>query len=69
MNAQSSAQDHARAYLRGKRVMVTGVCGTVGKQLARQLQTHGLQMKQLFLLHEAFYDDKGRALQPVPEMY
>ena len=37
MNAQSSAQDHARAYLRGKRVMVTGVCGTVGKQLARQL--------------------------------
>ncbi|HWX84800.1 MAG TPA: polysaccharide biosynthesis protein, partial [Xanthobacteraceae bacterium] len=37
MNAHSSAQDHARAYLRGKRVMVTGVCGTVGKQLARQL--------------------------------
>src|ERR1700689_5612603 len=37
MNAQSSAQDHARAYLRGKRVMVTGVCGTGGKQLARQL--------------------------------
>jgi len=37
MNAPSSAQDHARAYLRGKRVMVTGVCGTVGKQLARQL--------------------------------
>ena len=39
MNAgtHSSAQDRARAYLRGKRVMVTGVCGTVGKQLARQL--------------------------------
>jgi FlaA1/EpsC-like NDP-sugar epimerase len=39
MNAGThpSAQDQARAYLRGKRVMVTGVCGTVGKQLARQL--------------------------------
>jgi FlaA1/EpsC-like NDP-sugar epimerase len=39
MNAGThpSAQDHARAYLRGKRVMVTGVCGTVGAELARQL--------------------------------
>jgi len=39
MNAasQSSAQDQAKAYLRGKHVMVTGVCGTVGKQLVRQL--------------------------------
>jgi FlaA1/EpsC-like NDP-sugar epimerase len=35
--AHPSAQDRARAYLRGKRIMVTGVCGTVGRQLARQL--------------------------------
>jgi FlaA1/EpsC-like NDP-sugar epimerase len=32
-----SAQDHARSYLRGKRILVTGVCGTVGKQLVHQL--------------------------------
>src|SRR5439155_5340695 len=27
----------AREYLRGKRVLVTGVCGTVGQQLAQSL--------------------------------
>src|SRR5438876_55257 len=27
----------AREYLRGKRVLVTGVCGTVGRQLAQSL--------------------------------
>jgi hypothetical protein len=68
--------------LRGNRPVEIDLCGShfqalLGrrldkyalKQLARQLQTHGLQMKQLFLLHEAFYDEKGRALQPVPDMY
>ena len=39
------------------------------KQLGRQLQTHGINAQQLFLLHEAFYDDKGRALQPVPDTF
>jgi hypothetical protein len=39
------------------------------RQLGRQLQAVGLQTQQLFLLHEAFYDDKGRPLQPVPEVY
>lgn len=39
------------------------------KQLGRQLQAVGLQVRQVFLLHEAFYDEKGRALQPVPEVY
>lgn len=39
------------------------------KQMGRLLQPHGLKVQQLFLLHEAFYDDKGRALQPVPDVY
>lgn len=68
--------------LRGNRPVEVDLCGAhfqclLGrrldkyaiKQLARLLQTHGLQMKQLFLLHEAFYDEKGRALQPVPDLY
>jgi hypothetical protein len=38
-------------------------------QLSRQLNSLGLSAKQVFLLHEAFYDDNGRALQPVPEGY
>ena len=35
--------------------------------LGRQLQTVGLSSRQVFLLHEAFYDDDGKALQPVPD--
>lgn len=38
-------------------------------QLSRQLQSVGLSAKQVFLLHEAFYDADGLALQPVPEVY
>jgi hypothetical protein len=38
-------------------------------QVSRQLHTLGLSAKQVFLLHDAFYDENGRALQPVPEMY
>ncbi len=38
-------------------------------QLSRQLQALGLSATQVFLLHEAFYDESGRALQPVPEVY
>ncbi len=36
--------------------------------LARQLQTLGLSARQVFLLHEAFYDENGHPLQPVPEL-
>lgn len=36
-------------------------------QLSRQLQALGFTARQVFLLHEAFYDDQGRSLQPVPE--
>jgi len=32
-----SISQRARDYLRGKRVMITGVCGTIGAQLAQQL--------------------------------
>lgn len=37
------------------------------EQLGRQLQTLGLSPRQVFLLHEAFYDDNGKALQPVSD--
>ena len=39
------------------------------KQLAQMLRKIGVTAKQVFLLHEAFYDEKGRPLQPVPEPF
>jgi hypothetical protein len=36
-------------------------------QLQRQLLQLGLDAQDVFLLHEAFYDAKGRALQPAGE--
>jgi hypothetical protein len=36
-------------------------------QLRRQLLVLGLEREQIFLLHEAFYDLNGRALQPAAE--
>ena len=36
-------------------------------QLRRQLRVLGLEADQIFLLHEAFYDPNGRALQPAAE--
>jgi len=39
------------------------------KQLEQMLRKIGVTVKQVFLLHEAFYDEKGRPLQPVPEPY
>jgi hypothetical protein len=36
-------------------------------QLQRQLRILGLETEQIFLLHEAFYDGNGRALQPAAE--
>jgi hypothetical protein len=35
--------------------------------LGRRLQALGLSARQVFLLHEAFYDDRGHPIQPVPE--
>jgi hypothetical protein len=34
-------------------------------ELARKLHAAGLAPGRIFLLHEAFYDRRGRALQPV----
>jgi hypothetical protein len=36
-------------------------------ELARQLDSMGLNPGRIFLLHEAFYDRHGRALRPVSE--
>jgi hypothetical protein len=36
-------------------------------QLRRQLQALDLRVEDVFLLHGAFYDDNGRALQPAIE--
>ncbi len=38
------------------------------RQLSRQLRGLGLSARQVFLLHEAFYDERGHPLQPVPEL-
>jgi hypothetical protein len=38
-------------------------------QLGRQLEALGVAARQVFLLHEAFYDSHGRPLQPVAEPY
>jgi len=38
-------------------------------QLCRKLYSVQLGAEDVFLLHEAFYDDQGRALQPVLEPY
>jgi hypothetical protein len=35
--------------------------------LSRHLQNLGMSVQQVFLLHEAFYDENGRPLQPVRE--
>jgi hypothetical protein len=37
-------------------------------QLGRKLSAHGLAADEVFMLHSAFYDASGRALQPIPEV-
>ena len=37
------------------------------EQLRRQLYSLGLETHEIFLLHDAFYDPRGRALQPAGE--
>jgi hypothetical protein len=38
------------------------------EQLRRQLHSLQLEVAEIFLLHEAFYDEYGRAIQPAVEM-
>lgn len=54
--------NHLRALLR------RGLDRPAFLELARQLQTAGLAPGRIFLLHEAFYDRQGKALQPVHEI-
>jgi hypothetical protein len=35
------------------------------RTLSRRLQVIGMGARQVFLLHEAFYDERGHPLQPV----
>jgi FlaA1/EpsC-like NDP-sugar epimerase len=63
MDSDTSLVIHQRAqsYLRGKRIMVTGACGTVGKELVRQLLS-GFEVDSLVALDHneselAFFED------------
>jgi hypothetical protein len=52
---------HFRALLR------RGLDRAAFHHLTRKLRRVGVTPSQVFLLHEAFYDREGHALQPVPE--
>jgi hypothetical protein len=54
--------EHFRALL-GRRLQPGGYA-----RLRRLLATLSLSPHTIFLLHEAFYDDDGRALQPAVEL-
>jgi hypothetical protein len=54
--------DHVRALI-GRRLNARAF-----QNLRGQLQDLGLKAEQVFLLHEAFYDRHGRALQPAREV-
>lgn len=53
--------EHLRALL-GRRLSTVAF-----GQLRRRLKQFGLNVERIFLLHEAFYDEHGRALQPAVE--
>jgi hypothetical protein len=53
--------EHLRALL-GRRLSMAAFA-----QLRRGLRLLGLRADQIFLLHDAFYDPHGRALQPAVE--
>jgi hypothetical protein len=40
---------------------------TAFRQLSRRLSSLGITSEEIFLLHDAFYDRQGRALQPALE--
>lgn len=45
-------------------ILGRGLTPQAFRQLRRRLHTVGLDVKQVFLLHDAFYDADGYALQP-----
>ncbi len=53
--------EHLRALL-GRRLSSAAF-----GQLRRRLRSLNLGVEQIFLLHDAFYDERGRALQPAFE--
>ena len=53
--------EHLRALL-GRRLSSAAF-----GQLRRRLRSLDLSVEQIFLLHDAFYDERGRALQPAFE--
>jgi hypothetical protein len=53
--------EHVRALF-GRRLSVAAF-----RQLRSRLRTLGLGVESIFLLHDAFYDARGRALQPAAE--
>jgi hypothetical protein len=53
--------EHLRSLV-GRRLKPTAF-----RQLSRRLSTLGLTSEEIFLLHDAFYDRQGRALQPASE--
>jgi hypothetical protein len=55
--------DHFRALLK-RRLDARSLA-----QLAHKLEGLGVTRRQVFLLHESFYDESGRALQPVPDLH
>jgi hypothetical protein len=54
--------EHLRALL-GRRLRAPAF-----GQLRRRLQRLGLNVERIFLLHDAFYDPEGQALQPATEL-
>ena len=54
--------EHLRALL-GRRLSVAAFA-----QIRRRLRAFGLSVDFIFLLHDAFYDRHGRALQPALEV-
>lgn len=48
-------------------LMARRLDGMAIQRLAHALTRMGLHIKDIFLLHEAFYNDEGEPLQPVPD--
>jgi hypothetical protein len=63
LQAKALAIDLCPFHLRG--LLRRGLEREAFLELSRQLSSVGLTPDRIFLLHEAFYDETGRALRPV----